>query len=352
MGSETSGRVVALLANFCWVELDRPGPGASTRLLCTRRTRLGKGGQQVAVGDRVVLAGIDWSDGRGAIERLEPRRNLLDRPAVANVERIVVVSALQQPALDPLQLSRFLISAEATGCRVELVFSKADLCPPEQLFHWCDRVRGWGYDPLPVSAACGEGLDALRHRLGTPGITVFCGPSGVGKSSLLNALRPELELRVAAVSGRLQRGRHTTRHVELFPLGPGVLLADTPGFNRPQLPAQPERLADLFPEMRQQLAEQPCRFRNCRHQGDPGCSLGSDWDRYGIYGQCLEEVEEQAEKQRSEAVARGEGGSLRQRGDRQELRLAEPLRRSSRRRRRQQDSLALEEDRPEDGSAV
>jgi ribosome biogenesis GTPase len=222
---------------------------------------------------------------------------------------------------------------------VELVFSKADLCDPDALRHWCDRATAWGYEPLAVSAACGSGLEALRCRLQTPGITVFCGPSGVGKSSLLNALRPDLELRVAAVSGRLQRGRHTTRHVELFALSEGVLLADTPGFNRPQLPADPERLASLFPELRQRLAAEPCRFRNCRHQGDPGCSLGVDWDRYALYGQCLAEAEAQAGAATPAGGERTERGSVRRRGNREELRLAEPLRRSSRRTRRQQDSL-------------
>ncbi|MEA5423482.1 ribosome small subunit-dependent GTPase A [Synechococcus sp. CCY9202] len=332
-----AGQVVALLANFCWVRLDRPGPDGCERLLCTRRTRLDKSGQQVAVGDHVELGGVDWTSGRAAIERVRPRRNLLERPAVANVERIVVVVALQQPAVDPLQLTRFLLTAEATGCRVELVVAKADLTEAALQHHWCDRLRQWGYDPLPVSSVTGAGLEALRARLRTPGITVFCGPSGVGKSSLLNALRPDLDLRVAAVSGRLQRGRHTTRHVELFPLTEGVLLADTPGFNRPVLPAQPEALAQLFPEIRRRLAEQPCRFRNCRHQQDPGCSLGSDWDRYTLYGQCLAEVE-------ATAAAVPIKVSDRQRGDGEALRLAAPLRQLSRRRQRQQACQDLEQD--------
>jgi ribosome biogenesis GTPase len=141
----------------------------------------------------------------------------------------------------------------------------------------------------------------------------------VGKSSLLNALRPDLSLRTGAVSGRLQRGRHTTRHVELFALGE-ALVADSPGFNRPELPDDPTALAALFPELRRRLAECPCRFRNCRHQGDPGCALEDGWDRQELYGQCLADLEARP----------------RQRGDRLEPGLDPRLRQGSRRTGRQQ----------------
>jgi len=301
-----SGRVVALQANYCRVELDSPGPGGCRRLLCTRRSRLDHEGLQVWVGDRVRLEGIDWGAGRAAVARVEPRHNLLQRPAVANVARVVVVTALAEPDLDPLQLTRFLVSAEGTGAAVDLVLGKADLMAEPALREACRGFEAWGYRVFPLSTRTGLGLDDLRRHLREGGgITVLCGPSGAGKSSLLNALAPELALRVAAVSGRLQRGRHTTRHVELFPLPPQaaaadslaplvatpVLVADTPGFNRPELPADPVVLAEAFPEIRQRLALGPCRFRNCRHLGDPGCAMGTDWPRFPLYRQCLEEVE-------------------------------------------------------------
>ena len=110
-----AGQVVALLANYCWVELDQVGPTGLSRLLCTRRTRLGKSGQTIAVGDRVWVDGIDWPAGRAAVAALEPRQSLLERPAVANVALVVVVVALAEPELDLLQLTRFLLTAEATG---------------------------------------------------------------------------------------------------------------------------------------------------------------------------------------------------------------------------------------------
>lgn len=342
------GRVVALQANFCAVELDQPGPEDRRRLLCTRRTRLGKSGQQICVGDRVGVDGIDWPSGRGAVVSLEPRSSLLQRPAVANVSRVVVVASLAEPALDPLQLCRFLATAETTGQPVLAVFSKADLVPDVAVEQWCRRLAGWGYEARAISTASGRGLEELRRTLAaSAGIAVLCGPSGVGKSSLLNALCPELALRVAAVSGRLQRGRHTTRHVELFRLGgspsdpagaTAVLLADTPGFNRPELPPEPALLPALFPDLQQRLSAAPCRFRNCRHQGDPGCVAGHDWDRFELYGQCLREVEEAAAAEQIRGRDRSAAGDLRRRGDRLEPRLDPRWRRPSRRSSRQQEA--------------
>jgi len=328
-----TGRVVALLANFCWVELDSPGPAGIHRLLCTRRTRLGKSGLQISSGDRVRLEGIDWSGGRAAVAELLPRVSLLDRPAVANVTRVVVMVALAEPELDPLQLTRFLITAEASGQPVELVFSKADLLGSAAVEQWCARAQTWGYQPIALSTATGRGLPLLQQRLSQPGLAVLCGPSGVGKSSLLNALRPELALRVGAVSGRLQRGRHTTRHVELFPIAPGALVADTPGFNRPTLPSDPAALADLFPELRQPPGAAACRFSNCLHQGDPGCVIAPGWDREALYRQCLADLLDEAARE-ERRPDRGPG--LRQRGNRLEPRLDPRLRHPSRRRQRQQ----------------
>ena len=196
---------------------------------------------------------------------------------------------------------------------------------------WCRRLEGWGYAASPVSTRTGEGLEALRGGSVQPGIAVLCGPSGVGKSSLLNALAPSLQLRVAAVSGRLRRGRHTTRHVELFPLAPGALVADSPGFNSPSLPSDPQALAAAFPELRARLLATLCRFANCLHQGDPGCAVGDGWDRHGLYGRCLEEVEALAGAEaRGGPQPPGEPAAS-QRGAKEEPLLDPRLRRISRR---------------------
>jgi ribosome biogenesis GTPase len=339
------GRVVAIQANFCWVELDSPVPGGVTRLLCTQRTRLAKRGQRICTGDRVRLAGIDWTSGRAAVAALLPRHSLLLRPAVANLTRVVVVVALAEPDPDPDQLNRFLITAEATAQPVELVFSKADLAAPAVADDWCRQVSSWGYAPMVVSTTTTEGLDELRRRLSRPGLAVLCGPSGVGKTSLLNALRPDLCLRVGTVSGRLQRGRHTTRHVELFPLDPGAYVADSPGFNRPALPADPTALAFLFPELRAPLAEATCRFSNCLHQGDPGCAIQPGWSREPFYLQCLAELLALNGRQPQPS---GASRSLRRRGARDEPCLDPRLRQESRRRQRQR---GCQEDRPDEVSS-
>jgi ribosome biogenesis GTPase len=287
------GRVVALEANFCRVDLDRPGPDGQRQLLCTRRSRLAKDGQSIAVGDRVEVEGIDWPGQRAVVAARGPRLNLLPRPPVANVTRVVVVVSLKEPTPDPLQITRFLVSAEQLALPVDCVLAKADALPPGWLDTWCGRLREWGYTPFPVSTRSGEGLQALAAHLAQPGIAVLCGPSGVGKSSLLNALVPGLDLRVAPVSGRLRRGRHTTRHVALvsLPGAPGALVADTPGFNRPILPERPSDLAFCFPELRAVLRGQPCRYVDCRHGGEAGCAAGVDWPRQDLYRHCLAEAE-------------------------------------------------------------
>jgi ribosome biogenesis GTPase len=311
---------------------------------------LAKIGLQVSVGDRVGLDGVDWAAGRAAVASVEPRTSLLQRPAVANVTQVLVVVALVEPELDPLQLTRFLVTAEAAGVPMQLVLSKADRLEPEELAGWLERLGPWGYDALPVSSLSGQGVAALRSRLVDGscggGIAVLCGPSGVGKSSLLNALVPGLDLRVAAVSGRLQRGRHTTRHVELHALEEGgdLLVADTPGFNRPDLPLDPLQLAAAFPEIRQRLEQGGCRFADCRHLDDPGCRVGMDWLRHSLYRRCLEEIEA------SPPVTRRARGGTRLRGGREEPLLLGQWRHASRRQGRQELAGELSPPGPEDST--
>ncbi|QFZ92073.2 small ribosomal subunit biogenesis GTPase RsgA [Synechococcus elongatus] len=296
MTTGLAGTVVAVQANFYRVQLHHPPADHPALLLCTRRSRLLKTGQRVMVGDRVWVEEPDWQGQRGAIAAIEPRKSELDRPAIANVDQILLVFAVAEPELDPLQLSRFLITAESTGIQVQLCLSKCDLVTSEAIAQWQSRLDQWGYQPLWLSQNQPERWPSLLAQL-TGRTTVVAGPSGVGKSSLINRLIPDLELRTAKVSGKLGRGRHTTRHVELFELPQGGLLADSPGFNQPDLTCSDRELAQYFPEIRQRLTEVSCQFQDCRHLEEPGCCIRGDWERYAHYQSLLEEAIAQTQQQ-------------------------------------------------------
>lgn len=302
------GTVLAIQANYYQVQLDPPSdtigqphqssspplpdsaaPSQPTALLCTRRSRLKKIGQRVMVGDRVEIEEPDWAGGRGAIAQVFPRQSELDRPPVANADQILLVFALAEPELEPYQLSRFLIKAESTGLTVCLCLNKSDLVPLATHDHWCQRLQRWGYHPVFISVHQAMGLTELQVVL-RDRRTIVSGPSGVGKSSLINWLIPQISLRVGAVSGKLARGRHTTRHVELFELPQGGLLADTPGFNQPELDCTPTDLASYFPEARERLAQYDCQFSDCLHRDEPNCAVRGDWERYEHYRLFLEEA--------------------------------------------------------------
>jgi ribosome biogenesis GTPase / thiamine phosphate phosphatase len=288
---ELTGTVLAVQANYYRVRLhpDAQQSLPLDQLLCTRRSRLKKIGQQVMVGDHVGIEEPDWAGGRGAIAQVLPRQTQLDRPPVANANQLLLVFALTEPSLDPYQLSRFLVTAAATSLNTLLCLSKSDLVTLEEQQRWCDRLQSWGYQPLVISLKNQQGLTRLRSEL-SHRLTIISGPSGVGKSSLINALIPSLSLRTGAVSERWGRGRHTTRHVELFELPTGGLLADTPGFNQPSLSGHPAELASCFPEVQQRLAKGYCQFNNCLHRDEPNCAVRGDWERYGYYLQFLADL--------------------------------------------------------------
>lgn len=286
------GTVLSVQANYYWVQLDPQTVSVETEtasLLCTRRARLKKIGQRVIVGDRVVVEEADWVGGRGAIAQILERQTELDRPPIANVDQILLVFALAEPMLDPLQLSRFLIKAESTELAVALCLNKSDLVDAETRADWRDRIQEWGYQPIILSLQTKMGLDFLQTQLSQQ-TTVVSGPSGVGKSSLINTLIPDVDLRTGAVSGKLGRGRHTTRHVELFELPQGGLLADTPGFNQPDIDCDPQELGGYFPEVRHRLTEGSCQFNDCLHRDEPNCAVRGNWERYDHYLTFLEEA--------------------------------------------------------------
>jgi ribosome biogenesis GTPase len=283
------GTVIASQANFYQVRLDL----SQETLLCTRPTRLKKIGQSVLVGDRVMVKSTEFE--RGAIAQVLPRKTELKRPPIANADQILLVFALEEPTLDPVQLSRFLIQAEYSSLKLLLVLNKVDLISQAEKEEWSQRLNSWGYNPLFISVNTGVGIPELKTLLDNR-ISILAGPSGVGKSSLTSLLIPELELRTNTVSGKLQKGRHTTRHVELYELPQGGYIADSPGFNQPHFDFPPDELINYFPEVKAKLEQGSCRFHNCLHRDEPDCVVKGDWERYEYYLRFLDEVIAHAQK--------------------------------------------------------
>jgi len=254
------------------------------------KIRLQKG--QAMVGDMVSV--ILMGDDDGVVEKILPRRNELVRPLIANVDQAVVIFATKQPDPSALLLDRFLVQVRAAEINPVICFNKFDLAEneePELISHY-DKT---GYPVIRVSAITGQGIESLRKIL-KGRINVLAGPSGVGKSSLLNTLQPGLELQTGDISLKLRRGKHTTRHVELIPLEQGGLVADTPGFSNVDLPAlSREELPGYYPEFNSYADR--CRFNGCLHYREPGCAIKEavrkgyvSMLRYQNYLNLLEEV--------------------------------------------------------------
>jgi len=258
---------------------------------CKLRGRLRYLRQQVMVGDRVLMAP---GQGRGGIvQEVLPRCSALIRPAVANVDQAVIVFSLRNPEPNPGLLERFLIAAALNGIKPVICFNKVDLMDKDQI-ELLSRYRG-NYNVVVTSAKTGEGLTSLRETLSGK-ISVFAGPSGVGKSTLLNSIIPGLKQKTGEVSAKLKSGKHTTRHIELIPLIDGGFVADTPGFSSMDLPdIRPEDLAGLFPGIGDYQTS--CYFTGCLHYKEPGCSIKEaveegniSKDRYRQYLEFLEQL--------------------------------------------------------------
>ncbi len=293
------GIVLAIKANYYIVQIEGLGilPLEASlknhnelKILCTLRRSLAHRGSFVNVGDYVCIESIDWNLHRGVIFKLNPRRNLLFRPPVANVTHVFVVLSIHSPGFDLEQASRFLLTAEQSYLNVSVIINKSDLALSKELDAHLNRMQSWGYKSLAVSVKNGQGLDILMEQIRRTRLAVLCGPSGVGKSSLLNYLLPNESIHIGDLSGKLKRGKHTTRHVQLYPVGVDRFVADTPGFNRPDIKIKPKDLHYLFPEIRSQLQTATCKFRDCLHRDEPGCTVDKNWERYTQYRQLLNQM--------------------------------------------------------------
>ena len=296
--NKLKGIVVALKANFLIVEIDYKNFKDNSvdqlyekiRLLCTRRSKLNYKGLFIDVGDIVCVESIDYKNKRAVVSDVEPRQSFLKRPAVANVTLVSICISADEPLFDMEQTSRFLLTAECANIEPLIILTKIDLITKNDLILYINKFKSWGYDCIPVSIHNSQGIDSLIERFRKTKLTVLAGPSGVGKTSLINHLIPTVSLPTSSVSKKLKRGTHTTRHVELFAIGNGSLLADTPGFNRPEIVCEPSGFAFLFPEFRTQLSNSQCKFRNCLHRDEPGCVIDKDLERYPFYRENLEEM--------------------------------------------------------------
>jgi len=262
------GEIIRALAGFYYVQGDNQ-EGDAPPVECRARGRFRKDGTSPLVGDRVTFSMT--GAGKGVIETIYPRRNLFVRPPVANVDCMIVLGSGVNPITDPFLIDRITAIADSKDCEVIVCVNKSDLHRGDDLFAIYTAA---GFCTIRTSAKTGEGIDLLRSAISGK-VCAFVGNSGVGKSSVLNALEPGFTLKTAAVSEKLGRGRHTTRHVELFPLSCGAKMADTPGFSSFDIEKMDltikEDLQYAFRDFAPYIGQ--CQFRDCAHVGELGCAV-------------------------------------------------------------------------------
>ena len=268
-----TGTIIKALSGFYYVDV-----GAEQEpITCRGRGKLRHQKITPLVGDHVAITVTE--DGTGMVDEVLPRSNQFQRPMVANMDQLVILASGAIPVTDPFLIDRMVSLAEYKGCQPIICFNKCDLEPATQLVELYQKA---GFQSFAISAQTGEGLEQLLGVLDGK-ISAFTGNSGVGKSSVLNALCPQFGLKVGQVSEKLGRGRHTTRHVELFRVG-GGLVADTPGFSAfdvEQMELIPkEELANTFREFRPYLEQ--CRFVGCAHVKERGCAVREAVDNSAI----------------------------------------------------------------------
>ena len=256
-----TGRIIKSLSGFYDVQTDKKV------ITCRARGHMRRAGMSPLVGD---VVDISVEKGRGMVEKIHPRKNCFVRPAVANLDLLVVFAANVNPVTEPFLIDRVAAIAGDQEVPVCICVNKCDMDPAADL---TAIYRQAGYTVIQTSAETGLGIGELRQELSGK-FAAFTGNSGVGKSSILNALDPQLHLPVGEVSEKLGRGRHTTRHVQLYAIG-DALIADTPGFSSFDTDQMEvilkENLQYAFPEFGKYIGT--CQFRDCSHRREPGCAV-------------------------------------------------------------------------------
>ncbi|MCF8564420.1 ribosome small subunit-dependent GTPase A [Alicyclobacillus tolerans] len=235
---------------------------------CQARGVFRKRKTKVLVGDRVTYDPIGSAE--GIVTEVLPRKTELVRPPVANVDQALLVFSLVSPDFLPGLLDRLLVSVAHAGLSAAIVLTKCDLADAQTVSDKMDPYRKAGYPVFAVVSPQQQGLDAVRAALAGK-VTVFAGPSGAGKSTLANALSPELGVKMGEVSEKVGRGKHTTRHVELFELEPNTFIVDAPGFSQLEVQVDSQDLRLYFPEFSEWT--QGCLYRSCLHVQEDQCAV-------------------------------------------------------------------------------
>lgn len=309
LSSDSTMKGLVVKSTGSWYRVLMPdGMCCDCRLRGNYRLKGNKQTNPISVGDKVLF--VMEADGRGLISDVEERRNYIVRKATklskqthviaANIDRLCIVATLTTPRTSTGFIDRLLVTAEAYHIPAALLFNKCDLYDvalAEEQQYLQHVYQQAGYPVFSISALCGDGLDQVRELV-TGHTVLFCGHSGVGKSALLNALDPSLQLRVGQVSAWSEKGRHTTTYAELHPFAGGYLI-DTPGIKEfGMVDITMQELSHFFPEMRAVLHN--CHFANCTHRHEPQCAVKTaiaegtiSEERYKNYLNILGSLEQQ-----------------------------------------------------------
>jgi len=289
--SKHLGLVTKKFNDFFLVDLkNQENYGNCEKFLCKVKKSINFKDQLIYVGDEVGIEKIDFKSKRAVITSLKKRKNLLVRPSVANISNIYVTFSVEEPGLNLSQVNRFLISAESIGVEVSLVLTKCDLISEKKRLLLLDKFSRWGYQAIFLNLQKSDCFENLLAELKQKKCSIFMGPSGVGKTTLLNMIIPGLKNSTAPVSKKIKRGKNTTRNVELFSISNQSYIVDTPGFNMQPLAVDIKLLPNLFSEIYKQVIEEgiKCKFRNCLHLNDEGCNLNKSFERYYFYREMIE----------------------------------------------------------------
>lgn len=284
------GKIIRGIAGFYYVHV--PGQGV---LECKAKGVFRNRGEKPLVGDNVEVELLDREKQTGNVERILPRQNSLIRPAVANVDQAIVIFAISYPKPNLNLLDRFLLMMKTQGIPVGICFNKMDMVQEEEAQEMILQYRDSGVRVYQTSTYQQEGLDVLKEDL-LEKTTVLAGPSGTGKSSVINSIFPDAKMETGQISEKIKRGKHTTRHSELFSLGGNTYLMDTPGFTSLSLPdLDKEELRNYYDEFLPY--QEGCRFLGCVHVHEPDCAVKDALEqgkisknRYDNYKQFFEEL--------------------------------------------------------------